>query len=294
MARAIRRETGKRPTLLLTCFLAGAILAGTTAFRAYSSVLVGSDVQATATGSAGVVTRIDWGPVADNAPAPAKRPSVVSTFTDRWDVDTAAPAWSPSISKLAAAIPAAAARLAPASAVSPVAFAWADPSRDDVAIRRLLGNAAFSGWSDGAFPIAPGVAVAPDQQDCLAKALYFEARGEGRIGQLAVAQVILNRVKEPGFPSTICGVVYQNDSNRNRCQFSFACDGYADRVRDTDAWREAQAIARQALASPNGVVLADVGNSTHYHATSVMPSWAGKMNVVDVIGHHVFYTEGRS
>ena len=88
---------------------------------------------------------------------------------------------------------------------------------------------------------------------CLAKAIYFEARGEGPLGQLAVAQVILNRVKDPAFPKTICGVVFQNASDFNRCQFSFACDGVPDRVADKAAWGTAVAIAHRVVANRNGL-----------------------------------------
>ncbi len=83
---------------------------------------------------------------------------------------------------------------------------------------------------------------------CLATAIYFEARGEPEEGQLAVAQVVLNRVKNPAYPNTICGVVYQNKTKRNRCQFSFACDGRSDRITDMTALgNRAEELAKRSV-----------------------------------------------
>jgi len=124
---------------------------------------------------------------------------------------------------------------------------------------------------------------------CLANAIYFEARGEPVTGQLAVAQVVLNRVKNPAYPDTICSVVYQNKNKRYRCQFSFACDGIRDRITDMSAWNAALSLARKVVANPTGTFLADVGTSTHYHATYVRPRWARKMKKMDKIGRHIFY-----
>ncbi len=125
------------------------------------------------------------------------------------------------------------------------------------------------------------------EQDCLAAGIYFEARGEPVRGQAAVAQVILNRVKNPTYPNNICGVVYQNKKWRNRCQFSFACDGVRDRVRDTKRWELASYVARE--TTQGRIWLKEVGSSTHYHATYVRPRWARHMKKVGKIGLHVFY-----
>ena len=133
----------------------------------------------------------------------------------------------------------------------------------------------------------PSSTYKKNQQRCLAAAIYFEARGEPDKGQAAVAQVVLNRVKNPTFPKTICGVVYQNKHWRNRCQFSFACDGVYDRIKDKKAWKKAVRIARD--VSKGRTYLEKVGDSTHYHATYVSPKWARKMKVVDRIGVHIFY-----
>ena len=133
----------------------------------------------------------------------------------------------------------------------------------------------------------PAAAFSDREQKCLARGIYFEARGESLEGQAAVAQVILNRVRNPSFPATICGVVYQNDNWRNRCQFSFACDGIRDRVRSARHWQTAQDIA---MAVTAGKIWFDsVGSSTHYHAVYVHPRWARTMEKRARIGLHVFY-----
>ena len=106
-------------------------------------------------------------------------------------------------------------------------------------------------------------------------------------GQAAVAQVILNRVRNPTYPNSVCGVVYQNDSWRNRCQFSFACDGIRDRISSPSHWRVAQDIAMAVTAGK--IFIPEVGSSTHYHATYVAPRWAHAMKKMKKIGLHVFY-----
>src|SRR5690606_28361881 len=133
----------------------------------------------------------------------------------------------------------------------------------------------------------PGYVFGPKEQKCLAEAIYFEARGEPVEGQAAVAQVVLNRVRNPAYPNTICGVVYQNDHWRNRCQFSFACDGIPDRITSPKHYQ----MARDgALAVTAGKIwIAEVGSSTHYHATYVAPRWSRTMEKMKKIGLHIFY-----
>ena len=131
--------------------------------------------------------------------------------------------------------------------------------------------------------------------DCLATAIYYEARSESEEGQRAVAQVVLNRVRHPAFPSSVCGVVYQGAQRRTGCQFSFTCDGsMAQRPRGA-AWGRAQRIAAAALS---GDVYAPVGTATHYHTTAILPYWAPSLTRSAVIGAHVFYrwkgAQGRS
>ncbi|WP_336057699.1 cell wall hydrolase [Nitratireductor sp. CH_MIT9313-5] len=125
------------------------------------------------------------------------------------------------------------------------------------------------------------------EQQCLAAGIYFEARGEPVKGQAAVAQVILNRVRNPTYPDSICGVVYQNDHWRNRCQFSFACDGIKDRVASPAHYKVAQDVAEAVTAGR--IWLEEVGSSTHYHANYVNPRWAHAMKRMKQIGRHIFY-----
>jgi len=125
------------------------------------------------------------------------------------------------------------------------------------------------------------------EQKCLAEAVYFEARGEPVEGQAAVAQVVLNRVRNPAYPATICGVVYQNENWRNRCQFSFACDGIKDRITSPAHYRIAKDVAMAVTAGK--IWLESVGSSTHYHATYVRPRWASAMKKLTKIGQHIFY-----
>jgi spore germination cell wall hydrolase CwlJ-like protein len=130
--------------------------------------------------------------------------------------------------------------------------------------------------------------------DCLAKAMYFEARGEPEEGRLAVGRVVLNRAASGDYPTTVCGVVYQNDHMRNRCQFSFACDGVADKVTEQALWDEIKAEAKQLLGCRSGCRNApDSGDaiwtSTHYHASYVSPHWAKKLKRTGTVGQHLFY-----
>lgn len=122
--------------------------------------------------------------------------------------------------------------------------------------------------------------------ECLAKALYFEARGESVKGQFAVAEVILNRVQSPRYPSTICAVVHQG--GKGGCQFSFTCDGYADRVREAGAWQRAGKIARLMI---DGAPRALTEGATHFHTRAVRPGWARKFPQTAAIGAHLFYRQ---
>ena len=135
---------------------------------------------------------------------------------------------------------------------------------------------------------------------CLAMNTYFEAKSEPIAGQYATADVVLNRVNDARYPNTICEVVLQGPTReswktkqhadlpddqrkynpvRNMCQFSWYCDGKADKVRDGDAWRKAQEIAYRIVTE----------GATHYHATYVSPNWAPQLDLVGRIGTHIFY-----
>lgn len=125
------------------------------------------------------------------------------------------------------------------------------------------------------------------EQRCLAEAVYFEARSESLRGQAAVAQVVLNRVKSGLYPTSVCGVVYQNRNRHLACQFTFACEGKALRITEPAPWRDATRIAREVYDGTT--YLEDVGASTHYHADYVRPRWARKLKKMDTIGRHTFY-----
>jgi spore germination cell wall hydrolase CwlJ-like protein len=125
------------------------------------------------------------------------------------------------------------------------------------------------------------------QEKCLADAVYFEARGEAVRGQIAVAQVVMNRVFSGFYPNTVCGVVYQNSHRHLACQFTFACDGIRDAVTEPDMWERARKIARETL--DGRLWLPEVGKSTHYHAYWVHPSWVHEMKKMYKFGVHTFY-----
>lgn len=120
---------------------------------------------------------------------------------------------------------------------------------------------------------------------CLTSAVYYEAGNEPDVGQRAVAQVVLNRVRHPAFPATVCGVVFQG-SDHPHCQFSFACDGALARAPAPAIWLQARRVAARALA---GEVFAPVGLATHYHTYAVTPSWNRTLVMTGVFGAHFFH-----
>jgi spore germination cell wall hydrolase CwlJ-like protein len=128
-------------------------------------------------------------------------------------------------------------------------------------------------------------------EKCLANAVYFEARGEPVRGQIAVAQVVMNRVFSPFYPKTVCEVVYQNANRHNACQFTFACDGIPDIVTEPEAWARAKRIARDMLDGK--LWMPEVAKSTHYHAYWVRPSWVHEMRKMYKLGVHTFYRPRR-
>jgi spore germination cell wall hydrolase CwlJ-like protein len=125
--------------------------------------------------------------------------------------------------------------------------------------------------------------------DCLTQAAYYEARGEGRDGMRAVAQVVLNRVRHPAFPKSVCSVVFQGAGRRTGCQFSFTCDGSMRGRVNRAAWDRARSVAEAALS---GNVFAPVGNATHFHTTGVSPQWRSSLIRVSQVGDHLFYRFG--
>lgn len=127
---------------------------------------------------------------------------------------------------------------------------------------------------------------------CMTQAIYYEAGNEPVDGQRAVAQVILNRMRSPVFPHSVCGVVYQGSERKTGCQFTFTCDGSLARVPSAGGWARASAVAAAALG---GYVYAPVGWATNYHADYVVPYWASSLDKLTTIGRHIFYGwKGRS
>jgi spore germination cell wall hydrolase CwlJ-like protein len=125
------------------------------------------------------------------------------------------------------------------------------------------------------------------EQKCLADAMYFEARGDGVRGEEAVAEVIFNRMRDPNYPGTICGVVYEGARSGHGCQFSFACDGAARMRREPGAWAQARLLAAQILTGYR--TLGDVtGGATSYHANYVEPGWTDMVQTAQV-GNHLFF-----
>lgn len=130
-----------------------------------------------------------------------------------------------------------------------------------------------------------------EAERCLTNAIYFESRGESVRGQIAVAQVVLNRVFSGYYPNDVCGVVYQNSRRHLACQFTFTCDGRSKAIHEPDAFERAQRIAKAALDGE--VWLPQVGKATHYHARWVRPRWVREMHKLDRIGVHTFYRPRR-
>jgi spore germination cell wall hydrolase CwlJ-like protein len=128
------------------------------------------------------------------------------------------------------------------------------------------------------------VEVLKNAKSCLAKAVYFEARGESTKGQEAVAEVVMTRTHVRG--KSVCGVVYEGASRNTGCQFSFTCDGISDVVRDRAAWARASRVAGLVLSGRAKDV---THGATNYHANYVTPYWASSMTKVKKIGSHVFY-----
>lgn len=130
------------------------------------------------------------------------------------------------------------------------------------------------------------------ESNCLATAIYFEARGESAKGQKAVAEVILARTRVPGRPKSICGVVYEGSWRETGCQFSFTCDDASDVARPDAAWKQACTIAAAAMRA-RGKKGTIVKGATFYHADYVSPDWASRMVKVAQIGSHIFYRPQR-
>lgn len=167
--------------------------------------------------------------------------------------------------------------------------------RVDGTDKPALTEAVLVAYAEKAFePTHKKVKLAESEKLCLAQAIYHEARGESREGQLAVANVIINRAFSKKYPSTICGVVFQNaDKGRYKCQFTFACDGRSDMGSERGAWNRSVAMAEEAFYEfKRGERPGVVPNSTlYYHTTQVAPRWSHTFKRVAAIGAHIFYSQ---
>ena len=184
------------------------------------------------------------------------------------------------------------------SATGTAATAEAPPAPPPLLVRPLAPETALS--INRTIPIAqapnpvalPFVWRGADQAararalECLTSAVYYEAGSEPADGQRAVAQVVLNRVRHPAFPASVCDVVYQGSTRATGCQFTFTCDGSLNRRPSADGWARARTVAQAALA---GAVYAPAGYATHYHADYVVPYWASSLAKNAVVGAHIFY-----
>jgi len=154
---------------------------------------------------------------------------------------------------------------------------------------KLNAERAFSGRADTparGFKLVGDKASTDRALECLTQAVYYEAASEGADGQKAVAQIVLNRMRHPAYPASVCGVVYQGSERTTGCQFTFTCDGSLARSPLQSLWKHARRIATDALG---GKVFVPVGHATHYHADYVSPYWADSLDKSVQIGRHIFY-----
>ncbi|HEX4197163.1 MAG TPA: cell wall hydrolase [Caulobacteraceae bacterium] len=157
---------------------------------------------------------------------------------------------------------------------------------DARAINALIPSAVIANPPAQPFVLQASAADRAQALHCLTQAVYFEAAREPAAGQAAVAQTVLNRVRHPDYPKSVCGVVYQGASLKTGCQFSFTCDGSLNQPILPSVWKEAQGVAKRALG---GYVMAAVGEATHYHADYVQPYWSPTLVKITQIGAHIFY-----
>ena len=160
---------------------------------------------------------------------------------------------------------------------------------DDAVLAAATATPRFAARIASAPPFLAAARSADDASratDCLTQAVYYEARSEPLDGQRAVAQVVLNRVRDRAFPKSVCGVVYQRGTRSSGCQFTFTCDGALMARREPHAWERARAVAEAALS---GSVYAPVGAAVFYHTQAVSPWWAPSLSRIGSIGAHIFY-----
>ena len=165
-----------------------------------------------------------------------------------------------------------------------LAAAIARGASDEMLEDLLIGD--LAGAIDLAHVTRIGGVEGDEDWRCLSEAIYFEARGESLAGQVAVAEVILNRIDDPRYPGTVCGVTHQGAEKLNACQFSYECDGRPETISDRDAFGTAGKIAHILLSGRPRVL---TGGATHYHADHVTPKWSRRLVRTRVIGEHIFY-----
>ena len=145
---------------------------------------------------------------------------------------------------------------------------------------------------DAAFVDTPPAATGDAQWECLAEALYFEARGESVKGMFAVGEVILNRVASRRYPDSLCAVINQGTGRKHACQFSYTCDGLAEVIAEPRAWERVGKIARLLIDNRESLDITE--GATHYHTRAVNPNWARVFPRTAAIGSHLFYRETRT
>ena len=177
------------------------------------------------------------------------------------------------------------ANLPPAPPVEPVAYV--EVAREDaVKINTAIPFAPGPNPAAKAMKLGLGKDDMTRAVDCLTAAAYYEAATEGAEGMRAVVQVVINRLRHPAFPKTVCGVVFQGSERTTGCQFTFTCDGAIARAPIPSLWEQARGVARTALT---GKVYKPVGHSTHYHTNWVVPYWSGSLDKVAQVGTHLFF-----
>lgn len=170
------------------------------------------------------------------------------------------------------------------------------PEVEPVALQKLSMTDARSWNASVPFSTGPNPAARPfvlsggaedraRATDCMAAVMLYEA-GDDPVGERAVGQVVINRVRHPAFPKTVCGVVFQGQERSTGCQFTFTCDGAITRPPNPAAWKRAQLLAAEALS---GSVFAKVGHSTHYHTDWVVPYWSASLDKVAEVHTHLFF-----
>ena len=127
-----------------------------------------------------------------------------------------------------------------------------------------------------------------NELQCLAQAIYFEARGEKKEGQIAVAETILNRVASKRYPNTVCSVIRQGENKKNRCQFSFKCDGLTERIDEPEVYAIIKKLAKRILWGSQSEI---TNGATHFHNVDVNPKWASQYKMTASIGRHLFYRQ---